>query len=482
MITTTVEAAAAPSATTSARPGPRGPVVARRAPADDVPGGRLHSVDGVRFLAALGVVVYHYTALWSTVWGEDPGDRFPTVGPAVMYLSVAPELFFVVSGFVVLWTAWGRSVPQIVASRLARLYPAYWAALAATSVLLLVIWPAGKRITLGEVAVNATLLQEALGVRNVDGVYWTLYAELRFYLLVAVFAAVGITRRRVVAVAALWPVAAVVVERLGWDGVAELLISRYAPFFAAGMLLFLVYRDGHTRPLWALIGVNTVLAVATNLPVKAHELRTATAFEPVTWLLAGALVACVAAVALVALTPVRRLSWRHLATLGAITYPLYLVHQFWGWWVIAHLSPYVPTPVALLAAVALALVLALAIHRLVEVRVNGRARRQLEASLTRAASALRHAAHRARGQGAGDDLLPERGRGGRVEEHGRPDVARAVVETRDGRRAADATRAGRVPERQGQPAHVHDVGALADRQGAQARADEAHLAGRLPQE
>ena len=481
MITTTVRAASAPPATSSAA-GVAGRRAPRRAPADDVPGGRLHAIDGVRFVAALGVVVYHYTALWSTVWGEDPGDRFPRLGPAVLYLSVAPELFFVVSGFVILWTAWGRSVPQIVASRLARLYPAYWAALAATSLLLLAIWPAGKQITPGEVAVNATLLQEAFGVRNVDGVYWTLYTELRFYLLVAVFAAVGITRRRVIAVAAAWPIVALAVERLGWDGVAELLVSRYAPFFAAGMALFLVYRDGHSRLLWTLVGANTVLAVVTNLPVKTRELQTATAFEPVTWLLAAALAACVAAVALVALTPVRRLSWRHLATLGAITYPLYLVHQFWGWWVIAHLAPHVPTPVALLAAVALALVLALAIHRLVEVRVNARVRRRLEAALTRAASALRDAADRARGQRSGHDLLPEGGRRRGVEEHGRPDVAGAVVQARDGRGPTDAPGARRIAEGQGQPAHVHDVGALADRQRTQARADQAHLAGRLPHE
>ena len=143
---------------------------------------RLYSIDGLRFLAAIGVVLYHFMVRWSAVWGEHPGDRFPSSGQALLYFALAPELFFVVSGFVILWTAWGRSVPQVVASRLARVYPAYWAALAMTSVLLLVIWPEGKRISLGEVAVNVTLLQEAFGVRNVDGVYWTLWTELRFYL------------------------------------------------------------------------------------------------------------------------------------------------------------------------------------------------------------------------------------------------------------------------------------------------------------
>lgn len=460
---------------------PARPAVRRPAPADDVPGGRLHAIDGLRFVAALGVVVYHYTALWSTVWGEAPGDRFPTLGPTVVYLSVAPELFFVVSGFVICWTAWGRTVPQVVASRLARLYPAYWAALAATSVLLLVVWPSGKQVSLAEVAVNATLLQEAFGVRNVDGVYWTLYTELRFYLLVAVLVAVGITRRRVVVAAATWPVVALAVQRAGWELGSELLISRYAPFFAAGMLLFLVYRDGHSRLLWALIGVHTALAVTTNLPVKARELATATAFEPTTWVLGVALASCIGGVALTTLTPLRRLRWAFLASLGAITYPLYLVHQFWGWWLIERISGRVPTPVALLAAVAFALLLAVAIHRLVEARVNGPARRGLEALLARAASALRNTPDdRARREGTGDDLLPERGRGRLVDEHGRAHVAGTVVEAGQRRGAADASGTRGVAEGQREATHVDDVRALADGEGRQARADQADLAGRLP--
>ena len=36
--------------------------------------------------------------------------------------------FFVISGFVVLMTAWGRDVPHFVASRVGRLFPAYWVA------------------------------------------------------------------------------------------------------------------------------------------------------------------------------------------------------------------------------------------------------------------------------------------------------------------------------------------------------------------
>lgn len=471
MVTTTVPARAGSEA--------RRPV-----PADAVPGGRLHAIDGLRFLAALGVVLYHFTGRTTQVWGADPGEVFPVVGHVTMYFTLAPELFFVVSGFVILWTAWGRSVPQVVASRLARIFPAYWAALALTATLLLVIWPEGKRITLGEVAVNATLLQEAFGVRNVDGAYWTLWTELRFYLLMTVFVAIGITRRRVLAFAALWPVAATIVDASTSGFWPTLLISRFAPYFAGGMLLFLIYREGHARLPWALLVGNVALALATTVSPQLATLRGYTAFEPDARLVALVVVACFGAVALAALSPLRRLGWGWLATLGAITYPLYLLHQFWGWWVIDSLHDVLPPALTVLAAIAVGLVLAVAVHRLVEEPTNRPVRRALESGLARAwdraASALRDAAHRAGWQGAGDDLLPERGRRRLVDEHGRADVAGTVVEAGQRWRAADALGARGVAEGQREAAHVDDVGAVAHGDRRQARADQADLAGRLP--
>jgi len=488
MITTTGVTGTRPPGTPRPTAGQR-PVAdagRRGAPAEDVPGGRLHTIDGLRFLAALGVVAYHFTGRQTQVWGADPGQVFPVVGHVTMYFTLAPELFFVVSGFVILWTAWGRTVPQVVASRLARVYPAYWAALALTSTLLLVIWPAGKRITLGEVAVNATLLQEAFGVRNVDGAYWTLWTELRFYLLMTVFVAIGITRRRVLAFAALWPVAATVVDLSTSGFWPTLLISRFAPYFAGGMLLFLIYRDGHARLPWALLGGNVALALATTVSPQLATLREYTAFEPDARIVGVVVVACFAAVALAALSPLRRLGWGGLATLGAITYPLYLLHQFWGWWVIEELHDVLPPAVTVLAAVAVGLALAVAVHRLVERPANRPVRRALEAALTRAltraASALRDAAHRARREGTGHDLLPERGRRRLVDEDRRADVAGPVVEARQWWRAADAAGTRGVAEREREPAHVDDVGPLAHGQRLQAGADEADLAGRLPQQ
>lgn len=344
-------------------------------------GDRMYALDALRFAAAVGVLLYHFTARWHRGWGEEPGEAFPVLGHVSTYFALAPELFFVVSGFVILWTAWGRTVPGVAASRLSRIYPAYWTALALTTFLLMVLWRDGKDISWGEVAVNVTLLQEAFGVRHVDGVYWTLWVELRFYLLVVLLVAIGLTRRRLLAFAAVWPLAGLLAQTLGW-GLAEMfLISRYAPLFAGGMLIYLLYRDGHARLPWLLLAGNAALAVHQIVPAQMGSLGRNTVFDPNPWLLGVLTVGCFVAVGLVALTRLRRIAWTPLAALGALTYPLYLVHEYWGWWAIDRLAPSLPRYVVLGIAVALSLALAAALHHAVEKRWTPVARRALEARL-----------------------------------------------------------------------------------------------------
>jgi len=356
-------------------------------PADRSPS-RLRTLDLLRFAGAVGVVLYHFTSRWSTVWGRQPGEVFPVLGHVSAYFALAPEMFFVLSGFVILWTAWGRSVPQVLASRLARIFPTYWAALALTSVLLLVLWPEGKRVSPGEVAVNATLLQEPLGVRHVDGVYWTLWAELRFYLLVAVLVGIGLTRRRVLAFAAAWPLAAEVAQRAGWEVACEVLVAPYAPFFAGGMALFLVWRHGHSWRAWGVVALCAALGAQGAGWAKVATLDQVTVFTVSPVLVVLATLACFGAVAAATLTPLARLDRPWMSRLGELTYPVYLVHLFWGWWVISLLAPVLPPGLTLAAAVVAVLALALVVHHGVEARVHARVRRSLERHLTEVAAIL----------------------------------------------------------------------------------------------
>jgi len=357
------------------------------------PPARLAALDGLRFAAAAAVVLYHFTARTSSAWGPAQAERLGGAGRWTSYGSLGPELFFVVSGFVVLMSVWGRPTAHVVASRVARLYPAYWVAVLATGALLLVVWPDGKHVTPHQVLVNLTMLQSPLGVGHVDGVYWTLWTELRFYLLLGLLSLVGATRQRVLVVTLVWPAAALVVEQAGWETPATVLVSDYAPLFAAGMALYLLFRPADDEPpltlaLWCAVVGNTALAVWRVVPSRSAVLERTTGYVPSAVLLGVGVVVCVAAVAVVTLTPLVRIASPRLTAAGALTYPLYLVHEYWGLYVVRLTAPWAPAAACLVLAATVVLLLAWLVHRYVERPYGPRLRAGTEAGLVRVRSVV----------------------------------------------------------------------------------------------
>jgi hypothetical protein len=73
-------------------------------------------------LCWLYVVLYRY--LFSGPAGGLTAVAFPVAGEVARYGYLGVDLFLVISGFVVLMTAWNRSPSGFVVSRAVRLYPA----------------------------------------------------------------------------------------------------------------------------------------------------------------------------------------------------------------------------------------------------------------------------------------------------------------------------------------------------------------------
>ena len=325
-------------------------------------------------------MAYHFTALSTTFWGQRPIVVFPSLHEVSRYGFLGVELFFFISGFVILMTAWGRDLPAYVSSRLARLFPAYWAGVLLTGALLLATGTALKDIKITDVLTNLTMLQTAHGVANVDGVYWTLWVELRFYILMGLFMLVGITRQRVIAFAVLWPLVGALASSSESVFLRELLIGDWAPYFAAGMLLYLIHREGWSPLLGCLAAGQVLLAMANVGQYSAVIVkRTGGAANP---LVAGLVVAgCFVLVALVTTTPLQHIQWNVATKLGVLTYPLYLVHEYWGLYLISKLRDAAPAYVVL-AVVALAMIaFAWLLNRFVERPYASRVRRSVDRAL-----------------------------------------------------------------------------------------------------
>jgi peptidoglycan/LPS O-acetylase OafA/YrhL len=349
-------------------------------------------LDGLRLVAALAVVAFHYTGRDNPAWLESVRTVFPTLSPVTLYGGFGPYLFFMISGFVVLMSAWGRSVPAFIASRVARLYPAYWVAVIVTAAVLVNqrdFIPMWDQLQLPGVVLNLTMFQSAFGVGHVDGVYWTLWAEMKFYLLLVAMALIGITRQRMLALCLAWPVLGALADRTQSPLLVELLQPDYAPFFCIGILLYLVYRGGWSAGPVLLLGLNYVFALwscaSYYMPWSVHVAGAGVSFRGLAVLLTLSIIAIVVAT----LTPVARIDWRWLTVAGALTYPLYLLHEYPGWMLIHGLTGRLPAHVAVGVVVLGMLVVAHLVHRYVERPLGRVLRRTVERDLTRTVSGNR---------------------------------------------------------------------------------------------
>ena len=343
--------------------------------------GRLAVLDGLRISAALMVAVYHYTShetAMKTVWGAPREVAFPGVSDVFKYGFLGVELFFMISGFVICMSSWGRSAGRFAQSRVVRLFPAYWPAVLLTAAVLWLSplrWPAPAP---DELLMNLTMLNAPAGVPHVDAVYWTLWAELRFYLLFGVALLWrGLTLQRTMIFGFAWLVLAVTFSRAGLPVLNVVLQPDYAPFFTAGIALFLIHRFGPDIRLWGLLGLSFATA-EHSVAVRAHtrHLNSVTAMVVV-----AIFFAVLTAIATGWSAQVR---WRWLTTAGALTYPFYLLHEYIGWTFIHRVHDLAPRYVVLTVTLAGMLVASWLLHRFVEKPLAGVLKTQLaEASRKR---------------------------------------------------------------------------------------------------
>jgi peptidoglycan/LPS O-acetylase OafA/YrhL len=339
----------------------------------------LPALDGLRLVAALMVCLYHYTGRGGTVsasWHGSPSHLFPTLSRAAVYGNFGVQFFFVISGFVICMSSWGRTLGDFFRSRVARLYPAYWVALVLVTVASLALPAVVHAVRLDEFLVNLTMLQQPMGATRVLGVCWTLWVELRFYVLFALLVVLrGVTYRRVVLFACVWTLAAVLCHSSKNALLDQVVMPEYAPFFIGGLALYLIHRFGSDLLTWGIVVMSWLLAQReATVGLWGHHPHR----DPYVVILI--VTVAFAAVAVVALGWARWASWRRLVTAGALTYPFYLVHEHLGWFVIRvlHRGLGLPPWPTLAVTVLGMLGLAWLIHRFVETPFGPRLKRALK--------------------------------------------------------------------------------------------------------
>lgn len=318
--------------------------------------GTIAGLDLARFLAALAVVLYHYAFFsWhgpAAATGIRAAIGAPVAYPALVPVSwwgwVGVEIFFVISGLVICLSAERQSAVAFLRNRVLRIAPALWF-FATLSLLVTFLY--------ASVPADALL---AMYLRSlvlfpqgpwIDGVYWTLTVEAVFYAVICLLiVSGGITRLQAIAFAAsmlLLGFQALVVAARAWPDLAfapavsaaseayvsRLLLLTTGAYFLVGVNLHLLRRDGWSRvgasalaASLAAGGAGIWLSAESSAAVQFHGRSPAT--PAVIWLafVAGLAVSLVRHRGGSASRGLRRMA----RSAGLASYPLYLVHNIAG--------------------------------------------------------------------------------------------------------------------------------------------------------
>ncbi len=299
------------------------------------------ALDLLRFVSALLVVAFHYGAAFARAPSFSSAAMLhglPVSGAATPWTWfgwIGVELFFVISGFVIALSAQGASAGAFLRRRALRLLPAAWICATATLLVLSIAAPGPSLLPrwLASLGFAPNSLQ-------IDPSYWTLGIELYFYLLIATGlgrAGRSETIERYGVLIGAWSAAfwlfAVMAD---WAATplmdyrtAQLVLLPHGCFFALGILAWAMLSRAVTTGRVVLFGIffaAGLTEIAGRTVERTHALGiVASPLLPMLVFSTGLIVVLAAPRWQGWLG--RRVDARLAATLGLLTYPLYLLHQ-----------------------------------------------------------------------------------------------------------------------------------------------------------
>ena len=309
--------------------------------------GRIQYLDGLRGIAILLVLLYHAYTRWPKIvpYGHDFAN-FPLFSNG--WLGV--NLFFMISGFVILMTLDKcKTFSEFLYRRWLRLFPAML-------ICSLIIFstatffserPAGlpvmRDLLPGLTFIEPSWLQLMFGSEQgyMEGAFWSLYVEFKFYIIAAILYFWFGRKSHVVILFTLFMTTEIVtlVNRYEYFYIADLigkvfhqLSFQYFGWFTSGASFYLYASSGNKR--WLTAGI--VIALISSVLVR-------NTFHPVSTI-AAITISLLFAASIVNIRLQAFLGSRVFLFFGFISYPLYLLHENMMVSMIIKLGAYFPDP------------------------------------------------------------------------------------------------------------------------------------------
>lgn len=281
---------------------------------------RIELINVLRFFAAVSVMMYHYTFMF--FYRGNSYIDFPLLRYIFHYGYLGVDLFFIISGFVIAMTAKGRSWKEFAISRAVRLYPAMWFSVSVTAIFFFVAhwYRLGENlVSISTYLANMSMVPSLFHERMVDGSYWSLMVEIKFYFLIFLLILCGLYRYFeyiTIAFSFALFIATFIMHLPGNN----------ASYFAAGILFYAIYEKGlslvRALSICLLCLVSTYYASSRSVELSQGY---HTVFSGLT--ISLFIVSFYVLFTLISLKKIYLKKRYVYGVLGAVTYPIYLVHQ-----------------------------------------------------------------------------------------------------------------------------------------------------------
>ncbi len=323
---------------------------------------RFYEIDLFRFIAAIAVVMYHYAFRGAASGGYMP-YAFESVSEFFSYGFLGVELFFIISGFVILLSVQKADLKAFLVSRFTRLFPAYWFSVILTT-LVVVLWGQDLyTVSFSQFLANLTMIQGVFGIKNIDGVYWTLLVELKFYFIIFLMLLVGKVQHfsKYLFVWLMISIFAIVFDEYNRGALNFFLFPEYSFYFIAGAIFYRVSQAGVSP--YRVVALLLCNAFGIVVAIAKGEILS----EKYNVVFDSYIIACVVTSFfvlfwLISLKKLSMLSKPWFITLGVLTYPLYLIHQNIGYIIFTQLHELVSPVVLLILVLSLVILCSYFIH------------------------------------------------------------------------------------------------------------------------
>ena len=290
---------------------------------------RIEFIDGLRGLAILLVILFHAYARWPEI--VPYRNQFANF-PIFKFGWLGVELFFLVSGFVILMTLEKcDSVSEFLFRRWLRLFPAMLisTAIIYVSATLFYERPAGspylEEVLPGLTFIEPTWWARVLGhsVKPIEGSFWSIFVEFKFYVFAAIVyywrgrkaLFVALCGAYFLTVSAIFGNAEVGIKQLEFMAkIASSMSLQYFGWFASGAAFFIYIKTSEVR--WFRRAM--VMAVASAITTSGLKWQDVVATTSA---------AAIFGAALASARFQKMLTFPIFQFFGSISYPLYLIHQ-----------------------------------------------------------------------------------------------------------------------------------------------------------